>query len=149
MTDRDHGAEALLRRLRGGVTLTVGVVGAPARAMAPKAGMPVGGLAAIHELGLGVPARPFVRPTIDQDRAKDKKGLRKIAAAAFRAISPRIAAAREGDRVAKAMIRRINLNIPPPLARETVRRKGHNLALVDTGTLRGAVGYDVEVTRGR
>lgn len=40
-----------------------------------------------------------------------------------------------GTELESAMRNRILSNIPPPLAETTVQRKGHNLALVDTGAM--------------
>ncbi len=145
VTERDHGANALLRRFRGGVTIRVGILGDAAHASHPKAGMSVGELSSLHELGIGVPRRSFLRDTFDQDWPETKKRLHHIPLAVLQGVPVSTAAARFGGPLAEAIVASIDANIPPPLAALTVAMKGHDLALVDTGTLRSAVSYEVEV----
>ena len=149
MIDRDRGARALVARLRKGLTVHVGVVGPRADAMHTEAKMPVGQLAAIHEFGIGVPERSFVRATIDQEESRAKGLLRRTGERIWRAIAPKQAARQLGEQMARAMVATIEANIPPPLSEVTIARKGHDLALVDTGQLIAAVGYTVEVDNGK
>lgn len=107
--------------------------------------MSVGELAAIHELGAGVPRRSFLRDTFDQDLAQTKKALRRIARAASSGRHPQRASDHFGKEAAASFVEAINANIPPPLKPATVAKKGHDLALVETGTLRGHIDHDVEV----
>jgi len=68
---RDLGADALVTTVTEKTprVVDVGIVGDTAGAATPD-GMTIGALAEIHELGLGVPQRSFLRAWADADRAK-------------------------------------------------------------------------------
>jgi hypothetical protein len=147
ITDRDRGAKALLRRLRGTVTIRVGVIGTAARAAHPKAGMSVGELASLHELGIGVPRRSFLRDTFDQEWSTTKASLRLIPRSVVSGSTAQAAATRFGESSSKSVVASIDANISPPLDPSTIAGKSNAGVLVDTGTLRRAVSCEVEVNR--
>ena len=61
-------------------------------------------VAMIHEFGLGVPARPFIRPVFDANSASHRAMLRRVAEAAVRAgIDPAVALKEVGKRLVKQM----------------------------------------------
>ena len=108
----------------------------------------------IHEYGApaaNIPPRSVLRATVDE-RAGD---IRKLQTAVARrvysgALSPRQALGQIGAKVVAWMQARITSNIPPPLAAETVARKGSSVArkgssvaLVDTGQLKSSFTWRV------
>lgn len=78
VTDRDHGAAALTKRLSGmrRGTVSVGIHTAEGNAQAiglpgeAAPGLTVAALAEFHEFGLGVPPRSFIRGPIDEREAE-------------------------------------------------------------------------------
>jgi hypothetical protein len=148
--EKDNGAAELLLRFKRGVRCKVGLVGPAAAAAHPKGrGLSAAEIGVFHEFGTDtIPARSFVRATVDEEIERTRGLLRRIATAVLRGVAPQRSARSFGERMVKAMIARINSNIPPPLSPVTIKRKGHDLALVDTGTMRDALSYEVEVIRG-
>lgn len=145
--EKDNGAAELLLRFRRGVKLRVGLVGPAAQAAHVGTTLTVAEIGAIHEFGtLKIPQRSFVRATIDAELERTRGLMRRVAAAVLRGVAPETAARRFGEQMVKAIQARIDSNIPPPLAPATVKKKGHDLALVDTGQMKAAISY--EVTRG-
>jgi hypothetical protein len=108
-------------------------------------------LGLIHEFGLGVPERSFLRRTFDRRKeqwTKLARRLIKLVAAdkleigqALRLLGERMKADVKGTITAGA-------GIPPPLAPATVRAKGSARPLVDTGRLVGSIDYDVRLKGG-
>lgn len=103
-------------------------------------------IAEIHEFGLGVPERSFIRAWFDANQDKIKKA---IAAAMQQVIKGKytkeVALERLGALFASQIQARISSNIPPPLAPSTIKRKGSSVALIDTGQLRSAITYRIEL----
>lgn len=105
-------------------------------------------LAVIHEFGLGVPERSFLRSTFD--RLKDKWGkfsarVMKLVAAGKLPLEDGLALI--GERV-KADVKRAitsGAGIGPPLAQATIDRKGSSRPLVDTARLLGSIDYEVRL----
>lgn len=103
--------------------------------------------AASNEYGTPtIPARPFLRPTIDANRdvyfnmladgigdVLDGKGSN------IKTVFRKVAVRAVGD--VKQAIRDVST---PPNAPSTVRRKGANNPLIDTGRMRASVDYKVE-----
>ncbi len=147
--DRDRGFKAFIRGLkqrrhRGAVGVKVGVTADEDARLEGDSNVR---LATIHEFGApkaNIPERSFIRATVDTHRKKYEKALKKAEEAAIK--NPRT-----GSQLVKARLfqlgetavadiqDRIDSNIPPPLADATVASKGDDLALVDTGELRGAI----------
>lgn len=114
------------------------------------ADLTMGELAAIHEFGApaaGIPARSFLRATIDARRAELRDlQLRLTVAVLDGKVTARAAAYRLGATVAGWVQDAISAGIPPPNAEATVRAKGSSTPLVDVGTLRASVTWDVLAT---
>jgi hypothetical protein len=150
ITIRDKGADALLRRMRTAgqnhQVLDLGVLGDDASEKHPSGPITIGELATIHELGLGVPARPWLRGFIEANRAKIEETIRTEA---------RHMVTRGYTR--EQILKRIGVwmqgaiqewianpgNTLAPLAPETILRKGSALPLIDTGQLRSSVTHKV------
>lgn len=169
VTERDRGARDLLARVRalsGGRKVRVGVLSdAPKRedsqrgkhskkkrirdAVARRAAGKLSLLevAIIHEFGAGpVPARSFIRATLDEKRAEILKLQVALAQQVLLGkLTPEQALAQLGAKVAAMCQARIVAGIAPPLAESTLRRKkGKTTPLILTGQLRSSITYAVE-----
>lgn len=109
-------------------------------ALEPGRALTVAEVGAFHEFGLGVPQRSFIRAWFDESVEKNRELLRSQLALVVAGKLPletaleRVALKCEAD-----VKRRIRNRIPPPLAPETVRRKGSSVPLIDTGQLRASI----------
>jgi len=145
IVDRRVKYDRFMKAIAAGVreaSVKVGVDNRPH----PTAKMPTDDLGAIHEFGLGVPQRSFLRPWIDMNEsaivAYMTRGVNDIIAGretSFLAIMRRI-----GDYAVKGILGRIRAGILPELAIRTVKKKGHYLPLVDTHAMTDAIVYEVE-----
>lgn len=111
-----------------------------------KDGTPVAYVATIHEFGTEhIPARPFMRPTVDNHGAEWMDLLAQGARASAnggmepRAVLELVVLKAAGD-VAKA----IQAVTSPALSPVTVKRKGHSKPLIDTGQMFQSVTGTVE-----
>lgn len=113
-----------------------------------KDGTPVALVAAIHEFGApgaGIPARPFMRPTVAEKREAWMRNLEAGATEVLRgnmsasAVLEAVAMRAAGD-ISKAISRVTS----PPLSPITIKRKGSAKPLVETGLLRQSVTGIVE-----
>lgn len=102
-------------------------------------------LAAIHELGLGVPKRPFIEPSLKANR-------KKYLAYAGRQITPIIRRRQSLNNtwqtigtMAVADIQKYMLTATfTPLSPVTIARKGSSKPLIDTGQMRQSITYRVK-----
>ncbi len=153
ISDVDKGYTARLRAIRsldGKVTSRVGIFGQKAAEEHDQdSGLSTGELAAIHEFGAGnVPARSFVRGWIDESGAAIQAQLKETATNVVRGRFDVYAGMhRFGQWADLRMSTRITGHIPPPLAPATVRRKGHNVPLIDTLKMFRAIDSAVERNR--
>lgn len=123
----------------GASHVNVGIIGSEASAQHPGSDLTNAELGVIHEYGLGVPERSFLRRTFeDPVKLAEYRALQERLAGLV--IEGKITLERAAELVgawgAAAVQRTITeSDIPPPLAAETVRRKGSSKPLVDTGQL--------------
>lgn len=98
----------------------------------------LGELAAIHEYGIGVPMRSFIRSWA---RGPDPKPLlRRVAVALANGRIGKAQAQRLMGEILQASCQKnVSDGIPPPNAASTVKRKGSSKPLIDTGQLRGSI----------
>lgn len=111
-------------------------------------------LAAIHEFGIGVPQRSFLRSTFDEERKKYLRVMRK----GFRSVvdgKRKLASVflEVGETYRKDVIKKIKSRIPPPTKIRQGRDEKGQFAkkdppLIDTGTMVGSISTIVK-TRGR
>lgn len=110
---------------------------------ASKTAAPItmGEIAAIHEFGIGVPERSFLRGYFKESNAT-------VAEAALRLLRSRGATPAMLETLGTWLVGQIQLRIanriPPPLAASTIARKGSDVPLIDTGQLRSSIAYKVE-----
>lgn len=120
-------------------------VGVPPQADSVKHGksqLTVSALAAIHEYGLGVPERSFLRAWFDQNANKIRLAINVMAQAIGAGrLTREQAMAQLGLKFVGEIQARIARNIPPPLAQKTIDRKGSSVPLIDSGVLRSWISY--------
>lgn len=146
VTDRDLGYKKLVSQLGEMGHVTLGVQGDEAEQIHPTAGIPIGQLAAAHELGLvpGAPARSWLRSWIDSNEARlgaeTKAALQEVMAGR----KTRNKALQELGYKWTAELRD-NIwkgNIKPALSAITIARKGgETRPLLDTYTLMNTITY--------
>ena len=149
--DKDNGYTKTLRLFKDlGLHLTIGVFGPKAEAKHEGSDLTVGEIAQIHELGLGVPERSFIRAWFEQNSkmvvADMRVGLQAIAQGRT---TPEQLAELLGAKYVGQIQARISAGIPPPLAQSTIDRKGSSVPLIDTGQLRSAITYEVRRLTGQ
>lgn len=144
ISDRDHGAKKLLEQLRKG-RLSVGILEAKFGEEHEGSTSTIGEIATAHELGLGVPRRSFLADWVSAREPEARATLAKLEARVVKQeLTQDQALELFGQWVQGSIQVRISENIPPPLAPETIARKGSSVALIDKGQLRGAISYRVE-----
>jgi hypothetical protein len=139
-TDTDKGYNKFAQAVAG--SYAVVKVGVDDR---PHGDLATDELGMLHEQGLGVPERSFLRSWVSQHEAEIQEKIDEAVGSitqgpeAFRAALHRFA-----EWAVVGVKAQIMSNIPPALSAETVKRKGHDLALVDTFTLFNAVVYEID-----
>ena len=141
--ERDNGARRLLEQIRAikGAAVDVGVLGQ--KAAEDHGGLTVGDVATFHEFGLGVPERSFVRSYVDRSKQAAQALARRCAEAVARGVPAEAALNIIGMSHAAAIQEMIADGIDPPLAPETIKRKGSSVPLIDTGQLRASVTWRI------
>jgi hypothetical protein len=146
ITDTDKGAQKRLAKLLADGALSVGVLGGDASASHEDSELTIGEVAEIHELGLGsAPRRSFLSDWVDEKRPEIENVIVRGGRAVARGKAD-VAQVLEqiGVWAVGSIQERMANNIPPPLAPETIKRKGSSVALIDTGQLRSSITYRVE-----
>lgn len=144
---KDFGLAEIRLRLEqlAKTEITIGWQGASGAAEHPGSAEPVGTIAAWHELGTDkMPARPSL--TLAMDGA-----IEEFNAAVGRALSDLIDGRLDPDAVAERIgelgVERVRAMIDDspawadPLAESTIKRKGHDHPLIETGTLHDSVSW--------
>lgn len=103
-------------------------------------GKPVAHYAAANEFGAKlkngeIPARPFVRPSVDENKAAISADLEAALGSILNGKSARSALKSVADAQARRIQKKIKSNVPPPNARSTIKAKGHSRTLIDTGAM--------------
>lgn len=152
--DRDHGYNALMRLMgdRELGRITVGVHDADAsKPEGEDSGVTVGEIAAVHEFGLGVPRRSWLRDWVDGAQDEIRKTITATAAAIVMDPGRREQMLERLALWAKAQIqKRIIAGIEPELAEETKARKAKSggkskdTPLIFTGQFIGSIDGRVE-----
>lgn len=149
---RDMGLADLRRDLADlrALKISAGVQGAKGDAQHPGAdGLTVAELAAIHEYGSAdglIPPRPFLRHTAEKNRAKFREALRLgVSDVIDRRATPLQAFAKVGALMSAAIVASIDRanDWATPNAPATIRRKGHDRVLRDSGVLRSSQTWQV------
>lgn len=146
VVDRDLGYRKVVKNLKamgrkGGVSVLVGVRG--------KEGAEQVLIAAVNEFGSSdgrIPERSYLRSTVDENRDRYLKAL-EAASRAGEAQGPGTLT-RELGKVAQVAVGDIQRKIrdldTPPNAPSTIRKKGTDNPLIDTGRLRQSIDWEIE-----
>lgn len=145
---RDRGARRVVRELGrpSGPQLTVGVFGdkGSAQHRGSAQGITVAEIAEIHEFGLGVPERSWLRDWIDQNKQQIEARISTESRAMITKKRTREQVlARIGVWIQGEIQQRIADGIPPPNAPSTIARKGSSKPLIDKGQLRQSITHRV------
>ena len=142
----DRGANALTKSFAAnaaGLSVKVGLL---AKASDPHEGteLTVADVGTIHEFGLGVQQRSFIRGWYDESQEENKRIVSVLQRQVLRGeVTQEVALNRFGLKCVGDIQRRIVAHIPPPLAKSTVKRKGSSTPLVDTGQLKASITHEV------
>lgn len=140
---RDNGAKKLLEQVASmrNAFVEVGVLGADAD---HGEGLTVGDVATFHEFGTDtIPERSFIRGYVDETKDKQQEIARKATAAVVKGQPIATVLNIVGLTHVAGMQERIANQIDPPLAEETIKRKGSSVPLIDTGQLRSSIVHRV------
>lgn len=145
VTDKDNGYARLLRATRERLPeLFVGVL--TDEQHKDGNGLTVAELGEIHELGLGVPPRPWLRPVVDGRTAFVRDRLRRVAqGVALGRVTAQQGMNLLGQELVNAIRARIRAGIQPELAESTKARKGDNkdTPLIHTAQFIGSITHRV------
>lgn len=142
---KDNGylarVKAIAQLSAGNYQIHVGVQGQ--KAQASHGSLTVGELAAIHEFGLGVPERSFLRAWFDANQPKIENDMR---AATRQILLGRLTPDKASELLGMRWVGQIQTfiadgKVEPALSPSTVKSKGSSVPLIDTGQLRSAITY--------
>ncbi len=145
VTSVDHGADAMVKVAKTfhHMTLKVGILEKGGETYAD--GMTVGAIGTIHEFGLGVPERSFIRAWADENEGQIRSQIKKQLARVLKGeLSAEAAWGQLGALFVGQIQKRIVDHIEPPLADSTIRAKGSSTPLIDTGVLKSSITFTVE-----
>lgn len=144
---KDRGANRVLRAARGlgsaPKRVKVGIIGP--LASEDHGGLTLAALAAVHEWGIGVPERSFIRAWADENRTEIQRRQRALVRQILLGqITELVALKRLGAWAQGSIQKRIADGILPPNAESTIAKKGSSKPLIESGQLRSGVTYEVE-----
>jgi hypothetical protein len=142
--DRDLGWQKIKGRLgdAGKHHLVAGIIGATdQRDGGEFSNVQIG---TVHEFGLGVPERSFLRATVDERSTFYRRLVKKLMQRALDMKGTVSEALRIlGEQMKADIVRRIDRGIDPPLHPATIAAKGSSKPLIDTGQLKQSITYEV------
>lgn len=143
IVDRDHGYKRTLNALGPLGRVTLGVMGEKGDAQHKGSEITVAEVGLIHELGLGVPERSWLRAWIDENRqvilADSRDAIQQVI---FGKLTKEKALDVLGVKWSASIKARITAGqIEPPLADSTKERKGSSVPLIDTAQFLSAITY--------
>lgn len=146
VTVKDRGASRVVHRAGlMNFRINVGILGSKAAETHEGSAMTIAQIAEIHELGLGVPERSFLRAWVEANEQQIENDMR---AATKKILLGKLTA----DQAAKILGARFAAGVQafissgrvqPPLEQSTIDRKGSSIPLIDTGQLRSAITFAV------
>jgi hypothetical protein len=156
LTAKAEGGKEIAARLRsihrdmltlGKLGLRVGIVGPGASQLEEGSSLTLAALGMLHEYGApgaNIPERSFLRSTL----ANRQIAIRGMWAEQLRLVigrkkTPREALEHAGMALVAMIQQTIRDGIDPPLATETILRKGSTKPLIDHGQLINAISYEV------
>ena len=142
--DVDNGYGALVKRIfaLGAPKISVGIH--EADGAQEHDGLSVVALAAIHEFGIGVPERSFIRAWFDENEERAKEALRLLLASVVEGKrEPMQALELFALWAVGEMQARMARGISPALSDRRIKEKGSSVPLIDTGQLRSSISYEI------
>lgn len=104
-----------------------------------KGGISISEIANIHEFGIGVPQRSFVRKWASLNAEKNRKLASEISQRCIKSRNIRDLYALPAIFKADMQLFISEKRVSPPLSEETIRRKKSSTPLIDTGQLRSSI----------
>lgn len=153
--ERDRGWEAIKKRIPtlAGKLLKVGVLESAGMHKTASIGgkvLSMAELATVHEYGLGVPQRSFIRSTVTEQEQAIRATLRKVG---DRVLMGKMTAEQGlrvlGEDIKSKIQRKITTGPFVPNAPSTIARKGSSRPLIDTGSLRASISYEIVDAKGQ
>lgn len=152
--DRDTGIGKFLKRLRS-PEVTTGVHSADGAAIEEGSDLTVAEIAAIHEYGLGVPERSWLRDFVDENREQLLDMLERTSLQiAGGHQTAEVAMARFGLAVVGMIKQRVIAGIDPPLEEATKKQKkqvtggdAKDTPLIRFGQFVSAIAHEVTIPR--
>lgn len=141
---KDRGAKRVLREIGNAShkAVKVGVLGGDSY---DDTGITVAEVAEIHELGLGVPQRSWLRQWIDENKAAIVKVSTRLQSQVIAGkITQDQALALLGDWAVGSIKARIQGGVAPPNAPSTIARKGSSKPLINFGQFISSITRQVE-----
>lgn len=157
VSDKDMGYRDLMKRLGGmhSTQVLVGVRSTGHELVISDEGisgesLDLAAIAEVNEFGSSdghVPERSFLRSTIDQHRVQYGLLLEQAVERMIDGAAPEVAYGRVGLAAVADVQRTIRSRVPPPNAPSTIKRKGSDVPLIDTGRLIQSIDYTIEAWR--
>lgn len=140
-----HDLEQRLSALSSTAHVLVGVQGPKGDAQHNDSDLTVAQVASIHEFGLGVPERSFLRSTMDEHEAQ----LLQLASRLGQGVidgrfSQQQALGLLGEKGVGLVVDKIRSHIEPPNAPSTIKRKGSDTPLIDSAQLAQSITAQVQ-----
>ena len=147
--DKDKGWKALgkaVAKLGDGPSVLVGVQGAKGNAPHGADGLTNVELGTIHEFGLGVPERSFIRAAIDEHESDLVDFMAILGQRCLLGeVTEEFVLGLTGEKAVDLIKDRILAHIPPPLTAARIAQKGGiTTPLVEHGTLINSITWELE-----
>ncbi len=147
LTDRDLGFEKVLGQLRelgGHPAVYVGVRGQAASEKPPGSDATIVEIAAFNEFGTEhIPARSFLRSTVDENRREYGEALSQAITETVNGKPVRLAFGKVGEAAVRDVQQKMRNLATPPNAPSTIAKKGSSNPLIDKGRLRQSIDWEV------
>lgn len=148
--DKDHGFARIVGNIAKAAKQAYVTIGIHQEEGDKEHGpMTVAQIAAVHEYGSpenNIPQRSFIRDTHDLNLQANLERLNRMEEHVLMdKLTQHQALTFLGEVASKQMTSRINQGIAPALKPETIKRKGSSKPLIDTGQLKGSIGFKVHL----
>jgi hypothetical protein len=142
VTEKGPGFSQLIAELAG-AAVTIGVQGDEAKEKHSNSERTKGEVAAIHELGLGVPERSWLRSWFDANQNRIQQETRD---ALTKVAARKVSRKKAMEDLGYSWVEQIRDNIvsgkiTPALSASTVARKGHNTPLLESSDMVNAITF--------
>ncbi|MEI6807032.1 MAG: hypothetical protein WCK49_11125 [Myxococcaceae bacterium] len=148
--DKDHGFARIIGNIKNAAKQAYVSIGIHQEQGSKAHGeFTVAQIAAVHEYGSpenNIPQRSFIRDTHDLNLRANLKRLKRMQEQVLMGkLTQHEALTFLGEVASKQMTSRINQGIAPALKPATIKHKGSSTPLIDTGQLKGSIGFEVHL----